>query len=155
MLELTLVAAALVLILVLAVPRFQSASQRLGVERVAFQCTQLLRYARQRAVAQATPVVWAWDEGAREVGLFTLQELPGRAAHTIVKDDELVIAAEFAAGEIGCPAGVGSGGVCVQFFPDGTSEAAALTLSARGQHYTVTVDATTGQALLVEGSAHR
>jgi len=136
------------LLLLVAAPRFQGTAQRLHDEQTAVELMQLLRYARERAVADGRTVNWVWDADAQRARLEsvaqdgTLVWLEGRAARSAPVGGGVSVSLR----QDGVPA------YRVAFFPDGTSDAASLSVIRGDRAYTVTVDAATGQALLSSGA---
>ena len=156
LIEVVLVSVILGVLLAAAVPRFQRTAQRLRVEQTAFELAQLLRVAHEQAVSESHETVWVWDDRALRVrvepairgephepqdsgerlpthGVIESSRLPEGISVSLTRED----------GPVDCH--------CVHFFPEGTAESTTLTVSFREHVYTVTVDETTGQALLIAG----
>ena len=138
-------------LLTVSIPRFAATGERLRTEQAAVELSQLFRYAHERAVAQSAEIVWVWDSEARRARLQTVgddgsaQWLDERSARSAPLSETIAVHLE----RDGAPVDR------VQFFPDGTSQPTSVSL-ARGQDtYTVSVDGTTGQALLTAGRAAR
>lgn len=158
LIELLFVCVILALLLAGTTPRFQRTLQRLRVERVACELTQLLRYAHEHAVAEAQDVAWMWDEASRRAHLELIEEdgdvvpLQERTAQSAPVGTDTSVALTVAGQPVACR--------CVRFSPDGTSgegsrEPTLLTV-ASGEHvYLVTVDATTSRVALSAGRAAR
>lgn len=151
LIEVVLVAVVLAILLTATLPGFQRTARRLRAEHAAFELAQLARLAHERAVSEDREVVWTWDEERRRARVEAAVErgagepadpvdgspLPAGAAVTVARGGE----------EVACR--------CVRFFPEGTAEAAAVTVSLGDDVYTVTVDAATGQARLAAGAPAR
>ena len=144
LIEVVLVTIVLGLLLTASVPRFQQTAQRLHTEQTAFALTQLLRYAHERAVAQGNAIAWVWDAAGRRARLASVgdggerQWLNEHVARSQPIRSDSVVSLVRQGGEVDA----------VTFFPDGTSEPATLQVAYRAFSYTVTVDATTSQAIL-------
>ncbi|MDP3723571.1 MAG: prepilin-type N-terminal cleavage/methylation domain-containing protein [Candidatus Omnitrophota bacterium] len=159
LIELLFVCVILALLLAGVLPRFQGTLQRLRVERAAFELTQLLRYAHERAVTEAQAVVWTWDEASRQVRLEMIEDdgdavpLQERMAHSAPVGTDLSVELSVAGQAVDCR--------CVRFSPDGTSgeeglrEPTLVTVASGELRYLVTVDATTSQVALSAGRAAR
>ena len=159
LIELVMVCAVLALLVAISVPRFSRTGQRLRVEQVAFECTQLLRLAHERAVSESREARWIWDEDTRRARIEVEPDgaagspEPAAAAGSRMDatgarvPDDLLVALTRQEAPVECQ--------CVRFFPDGTSEATTLMISAREQLYTVTLDAATSNVLLSAGAAAR
>ena len=145
-----LVASVLGILLVASVPRFAQTANRLRVEQAAFELTQLLRYARERAVAQGREVIWMWEDDTRQAHLEAVDEnghpapIPEHAARStpLIPDASAALLRDDKAVECHC----------VRFFPDGTSESTTLTVTFHERVYTVTVHEATGQTCLAAGT---
>ena len=160
LIEIILVAAVLVILLVSTLPRFQETSQRLHVERTAFEVAQLLRYAHGRAVSQGDVIVVTWDGEGRRASLGSLDgtepaawpidcsrqplplspplqstSVPETVTVNLVREDRAV--------------------TCVNFFPDGTSDPTTLHLIHRALDYIVTVHGPTSYVALAARPAAR
>lgn len=158
--ELVVVCAVLALLLAVSAPRFQQTAQRLRAERAAFEFAQLLRYAHERAVADGSVMVASWDAGSRRLSVGALAR-PGvspqshgceatpvplsPAMTSAVVPSSLDVRLTLEDGEI----------PCVHFFPEGTSDAATVTVHAGSIAYTATVDETTSSVQLASGPAAR
>ena len=148
--ELVLVASVLGILLVASVPRFAQTANRLRVEQAAFELTQLLRYARERAVAQGREVRWVWEDDTRQAHLEAVGEdgqpalIPERAAHSSPLIPDASAALRRGDKSVGCK--------CIRFFPDGTSESTTIAVRFHELIYTVTVHEATGQACLAAGT---
>ncbi len=150
LIELVFVMVMLSILLAATLPRFSQTAQRLRTEQVAFEWAQLLRYAHVRAVAQGQDVVWRWDPTAHRAYLETLQDgqmarLRERSAQSALLTAEASVSVMQADQPVDCN--------CVRFFPNGTSEPSTVTLTFRGNPYTIHVDEATGQACLASGAA--
>ena len=145
--EIIFVTLVLGILLAASVPRFQQTAQRLRAEQAAFELTALLRVAHEQAVAQGGPIVWMWDAEARSARLLLMDEtgqlapLSGRINRSTVFPEEILVSAT----QDHTPVDR------VTFFPDGTSDSAAVAVALRGRVYTITVDATTSQVALSPG----
>ena len=134
----------LALLLTVSVPKFQQTALRLQTEQTAFELTQLLRYAHERAVVQGRPMVWVWDAPSRRARVASVGEDGQRQwltehvsrSRPVRGDIEVTLARDNAQVD------------AVTFSPDGTSEAATLRVDRAPFHYTVTVDATTSEPSL-------
>ena len=156
------------ILLVAVVPKFSQTSERLRVEHLTFELTQLLRYARERAVTQGTTIVWVWNPQARRAQLYavaatesspTSLRLDERTAKSAPLPDAAILSLERLRDDgselNSCPIGVPADTECLRFFPDGTSESATLTLRVREFAYTVSVDGTSGQVVPSAGASAR
>ena len=147
LIELVFVMAILGILLVASAPRFAQITERLRVERSAFELTQLLRYAHERAVSESREIVWVWDQGAHRARLEMTEDgstqpirermamsarLPGEISVALLRDGASVDR--------------------VSFLPDGTSQPTTLQVSHDKDLYTATIDETTSQVLLSTGS---
>jgi type II secretion system protein H len=146
--EVIIVAVILAILVTVSVPRFQDSSRGFRAEQAAFSLVQLLRYAHQRAVFQGEAIAWVWDDADRRARLALVQEdadvwIEERAARSEPLMEDLMVHLT----RQGAPVGH------VTFFPDGTSDAAILSLQFRKHLYTVQVDAATSQAILTTGPA--
>jgi type II secretory pathway pseudopilin PulG len=155
LIEIVLVGVVLSLLVLVSVPGFQRTAQRLRVEHTAFEFAQLARLARERAVDEARAMVWTWDaerqrariepadaaagggNGAGPSDRLESGPLPAGIAVTLLQDGE----------EVECR--------CAQFFPEGTAEAAIVTLESGPQMYRMVIDAATGQTVVAAGAAPR
>ena len=142
--ELVFVMAILGILLAASVPRFAQTSERLRLEQTAFQLAQMLRYAHERAVAEGREIVWQWDESGHRAQLYVMQDdglhsLEERFAMSPPLPPWVSVSLE----RTGDAAVTGIG-----FLQDGTSEHTTITVAHGKEHYVVTVDATTGQAVL-------
>ena len=146
-----LVSVVLGILLVASVPRFAQTANRLRVEQAAFELTQLLRYARERAVAQGHEVTWVWEDDTRQAHLEAVGEdgqpalIPERAARSTPLIPEASAALHRGDKSVGCK--------CIRFLPDGTSESTTIAVRFHELIYTVTVHEATGQACLAAGTA--
>ncbi|GEM_PF-2175346 len=167
--ELVFVTLLLTILLVSAAPNFRGAWRGLEMEGAAVDLAQMLRSARVLAITRGEPVVWHWEASAQRAQLSALQEqepgqveaaasggaeaasgggaeaapipgrlgrahhLPGEVEITIVREDEPVND--------------------IQFFPDGTSEAAFVVVGEPGNpQYQIEVDGPTSQVFLRKGA---
>lgn len=130
-----------------SVPRFQHTAQRLRAEQAAFELAQLLRAAHEHAVAQGGPIVWIWDAETRSARLWRMEPtgqlipLTGRISRSTVFPGELLVSTTRDRAPVDR----------VTFFPDGTSDSAAVAVTLRRQVYTITIDATTSHVALSPG----
>jgi len=149
--EIIFVTIVLGILLATSVPKFQQTAQRLRTEQAAFELAQLLRYAHERAVAQGNIITWTWDAEARSARLEALQDngdaapLTGREAHSGALPDGLSVSLTRDETPIDR----------IRFFPDGTSDSAAIAVSLRNDLYTITVDPTTSHVALAARSLAR
>lgn len=158
LIEVTLVAVVMAIVLLASLPRFQRTAQRLQVEGTAFELVQLLRYARERAVADNRETVWAWSSDGRRAQLYQLgvepgtpavTRLEGRLARTRPAQAGLTVVAEESPQPVPCPAGMPSAAACVSFLPDGTGDPVVLQVRADDESaYLITVKGATGHAQL-------
>ncbi|MBI3321155.1 MAG: hypothetical protein HYZ91_02680 [Candidatus Omnitrophica bacterium] len=152
-----MVTVVLALLLIAAVPNLQRTAQRMRVEHVAVALTQLLRAAHEQAVSSAQCVVWIWDEGAQRAriepetaeGAKTASPPPQvpSAMKSVSVPDGFSIALTRNGARVECG--------CIRFFPDGTSEPAALSVRFREHALTASVDETTSRVRLAAGTAAR
>jgi Tfp pilus assembly protein FimT len=149
--EVILVAVVLVLLMVAAVPRFQETAQRLRAEQTAFELAQMLRYAHERAVTGGDAVTWVWDEEAGRASL----ELAAGDGESGLPEASVMRSAPLAAGLSVRVMRDDQPVDHLRFFPDGTSEPAAVSVLRRDRVYTVSVDGATSQVLLSTGPAAR
>ena len=153
LIELAFVTALLVILLALAVPKFQSTAQRLRFEQSVMHLTQTLRAAREQAVAEARMMLWVWDDDSHQSHLEIVAE-NGQAER--VQDRSNLQASLPATVNVEMVReGREAACRCVRFFPDGTSDpTTTLTLKeCQQQVYTITIHETTGSACLVAGTA--
>ena len=148
--ELALVSVVLLILLAASIPRFAETAQRLRLERTAFELTQLLRVAHERAVAQGQPMLWVWDDETRSAHLEAVVEgAPVRLEERMAHSEPLMAGATLEllrdARPVACR--------CVNFLPDGTSEPTTIALAFGASRYTVTVHEATAQACLAAGTA--
>lgn len=159
LIELVLVCAVLGILLASSLPRFQQTAERLRLERSAFELTQLLRYARERAIAQGIDVIWRWDEanhrarveGDPVAGMGQpAAEAPdggGRIAESAPLPEGISVALTRDQAAVSCQ--------CLRFFPDGTAETTTVRVSVQQLAYTAQVNGSTGQVVLAAGTAPR
>ena len=143
--------AVLGILLMASIPRLSRTAERLQVEQKAFELTQLLRYAHERAVTQGAEIVWVWDAQARRARL----EVVAEDGSTQPVEERLANSSLLPASLSVALARDGASVDRVRFLPDGTSEPAILELAQDSTRYLVTVDGATGQAILSTGSAAR
>ena len=159
LIEVVLIAAIISILLVASIPRFQQTAQRLRVEQEAFGLTQLLRFSHELSVTEGTEVIWAWRGTERESRVWERADEDSAwrdrspSARTALTD-QCSLDVETGEPPLGCPEPVAAS-ACVHFFPDGTSEAATLTVNLHEHTYRVTVDGTTSEVLLFAGPAAR
>jgi len=159
LIELALVAAVLVILVAAAIPGLQQTALRLRVEQAASELAQLLRAAHEQAVASGGETVWVWDAEARrarvEAGPATGGE--GADGEAAARPTEVLRSRALPEGFAvqlaldGAPVECN----CVRFFPEGTSEAATLTVSFQAHAMTATVDEATGYVALAPRAAAR
>jgi len=158
LIELALVAAAIGILLVATIPRFQQKTQQLRTEHTAFELMQWLRYAREQAITGGRPVVWTWDKESRRVvlealddaGTWLLLALPTGSRVTLPEEANVTVTREEQ--PIDCR--------CLTFAPDGTSgegsgQPTVVHLVFQRFAYDIAVDAPTGRVTLTAGSAPR
>ena len=143
LIELVFVMAILGILLVAAAPRFAQTTERLRVERSAFELTQLLRYAHERAVSESREIIWVWAQGAHRAQLEitedgSTQPIRERMGMSARLPDEISVAL----------LRDGTSVDRVSFLPDGTSQPTTLQVTHDKDSYTATIDETTGQVLL-------
>jgi type II secretion system protein H len=160
LIEIVLVAVVLAILLAASVPRFQQTSHRLRAEQLAFEFAQLLRYVHGRAVAQGDVIVVTWDGDRRRATLGSVkgEEPAAWPTECTASPTPLSPALESTA----VPTTITVSLVrhdraveCVNFFPDGTSEATTLHLVHRGSDYTIAIDASTSRVFLSTRAAAR
>jgi len=143
LIELILVSIVLAVLIAVAVPGFSKTSRRFQSEQTAFHLAQFLRYARGLAVIEQATIAAAWDEDSRRIYLERLLESDWvRISGSRTRSDAVSSGITVSLMLEDRPA------ERVRFFPDGTSERAALFLSHQDYLYTVAIHATTGQASL-------
>lgn len=153
LIELILVSVILAILLVAAIPNFQRSSRHFSLEQHAFELAHLLRYARERAVAESQSIVWTWDSAQRRAHLEAVGE-DGRA--TALEEHNVYSARlEPAAAMAIANKGEQTNCDCVHFFPDGSADGAEINLESQGDVYKILVDAQTGQTTLTAGAAAR
>ena len=151
LIEVVLVAIALTVLLTATLPRFRQTAQRLRAEQTAFEFTQLLRYAHERAVAEGHVTSLVWDHDAQRAGLEVIQDdgqplwLSERAARSAPLAGGLSVNLSRDSSPVDR----------ITFYPDGTSEPALLRVFYDEHDYTVTIDAATSQVVLATGPAPR
>ena len=156
-----IVAAIVAILAVAAIPRFRQTSDRLRAEQTAATLAQWLRIAHEVSVAESREILWMWDPELRRPRVFepvlsqdttpTLQwrERPLGSRAPLAMGT--IVDAAYGQEPRGCPDSSPAQAVCLHFFPDGTSEAAVLTVSLAASRYLVTVDGSTSQVLLRAG----
>lgn len=157
LIELALVSAAIGILLVATVPRFQQKTQQLRAEQGAFALAQSLRYARERAIVEGKDVRWTWDEVHHGMTLEALDgaeaavlTLPAGARATLPEGAMVTVTREEA--PIECR--------CLLFAPDGTSGEGSgpptdIHLTVQRFAYDIAIDAPTGRVTLTQGPAPR
>ena len=151
LIELVFVMAILGILLAASAPRFAQTTERLRVERSAFELTQLLRYAHERAVSEGREIVWVWDQGAHRARLEMTQDdgstqpLGERMAMSLRLPDGISVALL----RDGSPVDR------VSFLPDGTSQPTILQVIHGKDSYAATIDEATGRVLLFARPAPR
>jgi type II secretion system protein H len=165
LIELVLVCVVLGVLIVTSVPTLQRTARRLRAEHTVFELAQLMRYARQRAVAEGSRVLWAWDRQTRRAKLYDvagtdgdliMAEVEERLARSAALDAAATLEWASTADEpLGCPDQLASDAECVSFLPDGTSEPVAVTVHVAGATRTITVDEATGLVVVIQGSVAR
>lgn len=168
LIEVILVAVIIGILVAASVPRFKDTAQRLRTEQGAVLLAQQLRYARERAIAQGSAVVWVWDPQQRTTALYEAsgeeppawRENPDGAVPKVPAEVSLRV--ERQDDPLSCGDGVGpaacSGCQCLAFQPDGTNQDGAsapttLALASRQLEYLITVDASSGDVRLSTGTA--
>ena len=157
LIELIIVCVILGILLPSSVPRLQPTAQRLRMEQAAFDVAQWLRVARECAVSECRECTWTWEEEARrmrisrgpggrggseelDIGSPTAGRLP---AESPTLPEGAAIQVTRAGEPVACR--------CIRFFPDGTGEAAILSVEGAARVFTVTVDEATGRVLVAAG----
>jgi len=153
LMEVMIVAAVMAVLLMASLPRFQHTAERLRIEQRVFEFAQLLRYARERAVAQSRDAFWVWDDDARRAHLEQADELgrPERLEERAALSAPLLEGATLTV----TMDGQRSACDCVQFLPDGTASPSLIRVTLDDLSYTVAIDAATGQAKVAAGAAAR
>ncbi len=158
LIELAFVMVIMAVLLVTALPRFQGMAEHLRVERTAFELTQLLRYAHERAVSEGQDLRWVWDDEARCARLERVGAVPGAGQDQNGPESTL----RFRTSDplpIGVAVRVVRDGVPVDdvtLFRDGTSQPTTILITTEGpEAYTVTIDEATGQPVLTQGNPAR
>ena len=151
LIELAVVAVVLALLVTMVAPRLARTAQRMRAEQAAFQLVSWLRAAHEQAVSLGRETVWQWDRAA---GLARIVMAADAAATTDPETTGRLISPPLPAG---IQVEVSRGGdavdcLCVRFFPEGTSDPAALTMTLGSDVYTATVDGTTSQVVLRTGA---
>ena len=130
----------LAILLAASSPQFAQTAARMRTEQTAFELTQLLRYAHQRAVMQGQRVDLMWDAQTRRAQMTAPS---GQAAPPSEAREQRFLSSTPVPSDITVhfpdP---------VSFFPDGTSQPSTIEISHRSNVYTVQVDAATSQATL-------
>ncbi len=150
LIELSLVAVALVILLAAAMPRLSEAAGRLRLEQAAFGMARVLRAGHELAVTQDRVMSYAWEAQTRRARLAYVEDdgrltwLTGPAGQ-----GEPVPAAVTVSLEVRDADDQDR----LLFFPDGTSQEATLRLADARHAYTITVDAATGQPRLAAADA--
>ena len=153
LIEIVLVAVMLSALLLGSVPGFQRTAQRLRLEQGAFECAGLARLARERAVNEARPMVWTWDEERLRARIEPAPDAssPGEPdASDRMESGPLPAGMTVTLERDGRPVDCR----CATFFPEGTAEQAVMTLESGDQTYRVVIDAT-GQTSVAAGPAAR
>ena len=150
--ELVVVAVVLGILVAAVMPRYNATASRLAAEQDATDISRLLRYGRERAVSQGRTVAFVWDAGDRQ-GRLGFEDVGGawtawteRLAYTRVIRDTFAV--QLVDGEA-APL------ERVRFYPDGTADAAHVTLTLGTRVYAIDVDSATGQVRLNAGSSAR
>lgn len=143
--ELIFVTVVLGLLFAAAIPRMQQGWVSFQTEQAAFELAQTLRIARVLAVTQSQPVIWTWNAQTRQVALGqpaqddTMTPLAGRAGRPYLLARSLSLTMK--------PEGMLNSRL--QFFPDGTCDAASIVLSHRAvSRYCITMDGSTGRVVV-------
>ncbi len=132
-------------------PRFSDSYQRLRLERVAFDAAQLLRYAQSIAVSRQTVVHCAMRPVAQGKASSLVVTVPNDDAGR-PKSMDIPDGITMSLGERHEP-------VAVDFFPDGTSQAAdsqaadIRVADDSGNGYRIAVNETTGYVSVQAGRA--
>ena len=156
--ELVFVMVILAVLLSFSAPQFAKTAQRLRVEQTAFEMTQLMRYAHERAVTQGLQIDWVWDAENRRARIEAVASTaapppddPSRAFEKRFLQGALV-SAEIAV----LPLRAGEAVDRVSFFADGSSSPSMTVEISHGtQVYLISIDATTGQPTLSTRTAAR
>ncbi|MBI4341695.1 MAG: hypothetical protein HY598_05380 [Candidatus Omnitrophica bacterium] len=151
LIELAFVTAILVILLAVSAPKFQQVAERLRTEQSIVHFAQTLRAARERAIAEARPVAWVWDEQARRTHLEAvgadrrLERLEDRMV-SVALPSSVVVQISRQDQPVECR--------CIYFLPDGSSDpTTTLAVKSPTAVYTVTVHEATGWACLAAGTA--
>ena len=153
--ELVFVMVVLAILLVASLPRFTHTAARLRTEQAAFELTQLLRYAHERAVAGTQQIDWVWDEHERRAHLEFAPDIPAQGNAPQRVDEHLTTGSLVPEGVAVGLEREGNAVDRVRFFPDGTSETTAIQVGHDSERYVVNVDAVTSQAILTTGPVAR
>jgi prepilin-type N-terminal cleavage/methylation domain-containing protein len=153
LIEVSLVAVVLAVLVAATLPRFLATSQRLQAERAAFELAQIFRYAHGRAVAQGDVIVVTWDADRRRASLGSLDGAEPAAWPTDCSGQPLPLSPPVQSAPVPEAMTVslvreGGAVACAHFFPDGTSDSVALHLIHRSLDYTVTVHGPTSYVVL-------
>lgn len=149
--ELALVCVIIGILMAAILPSFQRTTQRLRIEQLTFELAQLLRTAHARAVSEGQDVLWTWDDAAHRARIApadpAASQDPGTALASSRLPDAVAVSLTRDASPVGC--------ACIRFFPDGTSEATAVSVTLQPSVYTVTVDEATSQVVIRAGRVAR
>lgn len=159
LIELMLVLVVVAILATATVPRLQESMRRLRAEQVTAELMNLMRAAREQAIAAQAETQWSWDAANRRavVDLAAAEEDDEAAGESPPSVNRLT----GARAPEGVTVTVSRQGdpvecACLRFFPDGTSEPGQLSIHLFEHTLTARLDETTGQAaLLSPGSAAR
>ncbi len=156
--ELVFVMVIIAILLSFTSPQFARTAARLRVEHTAFELTQLLRYARERAISQNDAMAVEWDGQAHRARVVIIEGTNRQqAAPAGGTSDQPILQSARVPAEIAVRLMRGDAPTArVEFFPDGTSDSATtLEVSHGANAYTIHIDEATGEATLTAGPAAR
>ena len=171
LIEIMLVAAAIVILMAATMPNLKGVTERLRLETAASHLAQQLRFAQQQAIVRDEDVVWTWDVERQQSQLYLIteernesiiaplneQRLQGRLFAELPTEIELTRDQD----GLSCTDGRLTEGcgrcVCVHFHPDGTlqdgsSKPIRMILTHDKSSYTIRVDPPTGHVALLHGA---
>ena len=172
LIEIMLVAAAIVILMAATMPNLKGVMERLRLETAASHLAQQLRFAQQQAILRDEEVVWRWDRDRQESQLYAIAQSPQESVVaalqesrmsarlftelpteiTLTRADDALVCADGRVTE-GC-----GECVCVHFHPDGTlQDGSAKPIQMMMTHdrtsYTIRIDPPTGHVALLHGAA--
>jgi type II secretion system protein H len=156
--EVILVTILLAILLTTAMPKFQQTAQRLRLEQGTFELAQLLRYARERAIAEGRTMIWAWDHEARQASVQPEAEDGGDGA--AAEDQDAVRWTRSGRLPAGSAVAVAVGEVlvdcaCIRFFADGTADPVEVAIVDGMLRLAITVKGPTGEVRVATGPLAR